>query len=149
LGVLGFKCTCSINPELLAVFRSYSGFSSLTPCHLAFGTDFSIQQGMAKNCSSDVSLVIDHVDAVLLNGTDSEIFSLKQSFGLEDLEHNDDFAAALQNGPWLWQSNQFYRSGGFFEFCDAVENVNRNSTNATALPGAEGVGLEKGKYIHS
>jgi hypothetical protein len=104
---------------------------------------------MAKNCSSDVSLVIDHIDSVLLNGTDSEIFSLKKSFGLEDLEHNDDFAAALQNGPWLWQSNQFYRSGGFFEFCDAVENVKPNSTNATALPGAEGVGLEKGKHINS
>jgi hypothetical protein len=103
---------------------------------------------MAKNCSSDVSLVIDHIDSVLLNGTDSEIHSLKQSFGLEDLEHNDDFAAALQNGPWLWQSNQLYRSGGFFEFCDAVENVNSNSTNATALPGAEGVGLEKGKQTH-
>jgi len=101
---------------------------------------------MAKNCSADVSLVIDHIDSVLLNGTDSEIFSLKQSFGLEELEHNDDFAAALQNGPWLWQSNQLYRTGGFFEFCDAVENVKPNSTNATALPGAEGVGLEKGKH---
>jgi c-di-GMP-related signal transduction protein len=65
---------------------------------------------MPKNCSSDVSLVIEHIDSVLLNGTDSEIFSLKQSFGLEDLEHNDDFAAALQNGPWLFQGNQFYRN---------------------------------------
>jgi hypothetical protein len=69
-----------------------------------------IIEGMPKNCSSDVSLVIEHIDSVLLNGTDSEIFSLKQSFGLEDLEHNDDFAAALQNGPWLFQGNQFYRN---------------------------------------
>jgi hypothetical protein len=88
---------------------------------------------MAKNCSSDVSLVIDHIDSVLLNGTDSEIHSLKQSFGLEDLEHNDDFAAALQNGPWLWQSNQLYRSGGFFEFCDAVENVNSLALRVSVL----------------
>ncbi|KAI5209493.1 serine carboxypeptidase [Aureobasidium subglaciale] len=101
-----------------------------------------IQQGMPKNCSSDVSLVIDHVDNVLLNGTASEISELKTSFGLEGLEHNDDFAAALQNGPWLWQGNQFYRNTGFFDFCDAVENVKPNSTNTT-LPSAKGVGLEK------
>ncbi|THW68098.1 serine carboxypeptidase [Aureobasidium pullulans] len=101
-----------------------------------------IQQGMPKNCSSDVSLVIDHIDNILLNGTTSEITALKTKFGLEGLEHNDDFAAALQNGPWLWQGNQFYRNTGFFDFCDAVENVKPNSTNTT-LPGAEGVGLDK------
>ncbi|KAH0359037.1 serine carboxypeptidase, partial [Aureobasidium melanogenum] len=94
-----------------------------------------IQQGMPKNCSSDISLVIDHIDSVLLNGTASEIHSLKKSFGLEDLDHNDDFASALQNGPWLWQGNQFYYNSGFFDFCDAVENVKPNSTNTT-LPGA-------------
>lgn len=94
---------------------------------------------MPKNCSSDVSLVIDHIDAILLNGTEAQITSLKTRFGLQDLKHNDDFAAALENGPWLWQSNQFYRSGGFFEFCDALENV---SANSTSLPGADGVGLE-------
>ena len=45
----------------------------------------------------------------------------------------------LANGPYLWQSNSFYTGySGFFEFCDAVENVTPNST----VPGAEGVGLE-------
>lgn len=95
---------------------------------------------MPQNCSTDISLVIDHIDSVLLNGTASEIRSLKSMFGLQDLEHKDDFAAALENGPWLWQGNQFYTNSGFFDFCDAVENVSQNSTS---LPGADGVGLEK------
>ena len=47
---------------------------------------------MAKNCSTDVSLVINHVDSVLSNGTAAEIHALKEMFGLQDLEHNDDFA---------------------------------------------------------
>jgi hypothetical protein len=48
--------------------------------------------------------------------------------------------SALQNGPWLWQGNQFYANSGFFAFCDAVENAD---TPSATIPGAEGVGLEK------
>lgn len=95
---------------------------------------------MPKNCSTDVSLVIDHVDSILLNGTAEEVYKLKAKFGLQNLKHSDDFASALENGPWLWQGNQFYQNSGFFDFCDAVENATPNST---ILPGAEGVGLEK------
>jgi hypothetical protein len=30
--------------------------------------------------------------------------------------------SAIENGPWLWQSNSFYTNySGFFQFCDAVE----------------------------
>lgn len=94
---------------------------------------------MPKNCSADVSLVIDYVDQVYQNGSTDEQYALKERFGLQDLEHYVDFAAALENGPWLWQGNQFYYNSGFFDFCDAVENATPNGT----LPGAEGVGLEK------
>ena len=100
---------------------------------------------MAQNCSKDVSLVVDYIDGVLTNGTASNITSLKTMFRLQDLEHNDDFAQALENGPWLWQSNQFYTNySGFYKFCDFVENVAAagNFTNST-VPGAEGVGLTK------
>ena len=94
---------------------------------------------MAKNCSADVSLVVDHVDSVLSHGTAAEIQALKEMFGLQDLEHNDDFArylfsarcsctrltlgnSALQNGPWLWQENSFTTGySAFFQFCDFVE----------------------------
>ena len=74
-------------------------------------------------------------------GSPEEQQELKESFGLGDLEHNDDFGVVLEWAPWLWQSNQFYQAPGFYEWCDAIENVSPNST--AALPGADGVGLEK------
>jgi hypothetical protein len=56
--------------------------------------------------------------------------------------------STLQNGPWLWQGNQFYANSGFFNFCDAVEGVKgAGALNATVinstLPSASGVGLQK------
>jgi hypothetical protein len=66
---------------------------------------------------------------------------LTNFFGLEAVEHNDDFASALQNGPWAWQENSFYISySQFFRFCDAVENVVPRSN--TIVP-VTGVDLEK------
>lgn len=47
---------------------------------------------MAKNCSTDVSRVIDYLDFVLTFGSKSEVNDLKAKFGLEGVEHNDDFA---------------------------------------------------------
>jgi hypothetical protein len=36
---------------------------------------------------------------------------------------------AIENGPWLWQSNSFYTGySDFFKFCDAVEV--RQSSNS-------------------
>ena len=98
---------------------------------------YPVQEGMPVNCSTDISLVIEHIDSVLATGTDDEVYALKDMFGLAGLV-NDDFASALENGPWLWQGNQFYHNTGFYDFCDAVEN----SVNATVVPGPEGVGLE-------
>ncbi|KAF2756980.1 putative serine peptidase [Pseudovirgaria hyperparasitica] len=98
-----------------------------------------VMEGMPKNCSSDVTKVIDHIDNIGNTGTDDEQYALKEMFGLQDVEHFDDFAAALENAPWLWQGNQFYRTTGFFDWCDAVENV----TPGQPIPGAEGVGTDK------
>ncbi|RDW88519.1 hypothetical protein BP6252_00551 [Coleophoma cylindrospora] len=102
---------------------------------------YPVQQGMPKNCSSDVTLVIDYIDKILLNGTATEKYELKSMFGLEGVVHDDDFASALQNGPWLWQSNSFYSGySGFYQWCDAIEGV---SAGANITPNATGVGLEK------
>jgi glutamate synthase domain-containing protein 1 len=96
---------------------------------------------MPQNYGNDVTLVIDHIDEVLTTGTSDEIYALKKLFGLEAVEHNDDFASALQNGPWAWQENSFYTGySGFFQFCDAVENAVPGSNTTTP---ATGVGLEK------
>jgi len=62
-------------------------------------------------------------------------------FGLGGVKHNDDFASALENGPWLWQDLQFYGGDYVYQFCDDVEGVVKNST--AALPGPGGVGVEK------
>ena len=47
---------------------------------------------MPKNCSKDIGLVVEHIDAVLKHRTPIEIMCLKALFGLEFLEHGDDFA---------------------------------------------------------
>lgn len=47
---------------------------------------------MPTNCSKDVTLVIDHIDSVLTTGTAEEKLALKTKFGLEGVEHDDDFA---------------------------------------------------------
>jgi len=103
-----------------------------------------VNDGMPKNCSKDLGRVIDHIDHVLASGSEKEKHDLKDMFGLADVTANDDFGAALENGPWLWQSNRFYANGGFFEMCDAVENAGLYSnTTKTFMPGADGVGLAK------
>ncbi|RFU32281.1 hypothetical protein B7463_g4069, partial [Scytalidium lignicola] len=100
-----------------------------------------VQEGMPANCSKDLTLVIDYMDNILMHGTTEEQNALKAQFGLGALEHNDDFMAAIENGPWLWQSNSFYSNySGFYQFCDAIENV---EAGAAVTPNANGVGLEK------
>ena len=102
-----------------------------------------VQQGMPKNCSADVTRVIDYMDNILLHGTADEVLALKSQFGLQDVEHNDDFMAALAAGPWQWQRNQFFTTGGFFQWCDYIENAENATAGSSPLPGPEGVGLEK------
>ena len=52
-----------------------------------------VQEGMPRNCSLDVSRVIDYVDAVGLNGTAEEKTALQAKFSLQGLAHYDDFAS--------------------------------------------------------
>lgn len=99
---------------------------------------------MPQNCSSDVGKVIAHVDDILLGNNTAAKKALKKKFGLEAIEHDDDFAGVLQNGPWNWQSDDFYTGyTDFFLWCDTVENVGPLYPNSTTVPGPEGVGLEK------
>ncbi|KAH6680540.1 putative serine protease K12H4.7 [Halenospora varia] len=100
-----------------------------------------VQEGMPKNCSKDLSLVIDYMDNVWRRGSAADQLALKKKFGMEFLEHPEDVMAALENGPWLWQSNSFYTNySGFYKFCDAIENV---QAGAAVTPDANGVGLQK------
>lgn len=54
---------------------------------------------MPKNCSKDVSRVVDYVDRVASSGTKEQQQKLKELFGLGELEHFDDFAAYVLSDP--------------------------------------------------
>ena len=49
-----------------------------------------IRQGMPKNCSKDINLVIEYMDKVFTLGNASEQLALKKKFGLEYLQHGND-----------------------------------------------------------
>ena len=55
-------------------------------------------------------------------GDAKAIHRLKQMFGLEKLEHNDDFMSVLANGPYRWQEGGFLRNHEFYQWCNYVEN---------------------------
>lgn len=134
--------TESVDP---GTFWAYHATSAVVQAVYDFWWYFDpVRQGMPQNCSSDVIEVIQHVDSILLGNDTVAKQALKEKFGLGALEHDDDFASVLENGPWQWQSNDFYTGySDFYIWCDAIENVGPLYPNATTVPGAEGVGLEK------
>ena len=52
---------------------------------------------MPQNCSSDVEAVIAYLDGMYANNDTTGIQTLKEAFGLGDLVHTDDFAAARES----------------------------------------------------
>ncbi|KAH9936834.1 peptidase S28 [Epithele typhae] len=85
------------------------------------------RQYMPKNCSADMTAVIDYVDSVFETGTDEEIWAMKQNFGLGDLVYGDDFAEALSNTPGSWQGD----ISAVYDFCDYIETSNGKKAPAT------------------
>ncbi|CZS89392.1 related to serine protease [Rhynchosporium agropyri] len=86
-----------------------------------------ILENLPKNCSNDISTVIEHMDHVFLHGKESEKVALKARFGLESL-HNDDvmFTTVLLKMVFIKKS-----SGSNVE------------AGAAVTPDANGVGLDK------
>jgi hypothetical protein len=54
-----------------------------------------VQEGMAKNCSKDINLVIEYMDNVFTHGSETEQLALKKKFGLEYLTHADDVMGSV------------------------------------------------------
>jgi hypothetical protein len=48
---------------------------------------------MPKNCSADINRVINYMDNVLTHGNATAKTALKTLFGLQTVEHDDDFMA--------------------------------------------------------
>ena len=128
-------------------FWAYHASSAPTQAISDYWQYFSpIQQGMPKNCSRDLSNVINYIDRTLTQGSRREQYDLKQKFGLESLQ-NDDFGQVIEYGPWEWQSNTFTTGySQFFQFCDAIEGVGpyADSVSATAGGNTPGKGGKPG-----
>jgi len=54
---------------------------------------------MPANCSTDLQLVIEHVDSVLNTGSAEDVTDLKAMFLLENVTHNVDFASYALHSP--------------------------------------------------
>lgn len=81
-----------------------------------------IAENMPKNCSADVSAVIEHVDSVLKSDDQAGQEALKSMFGFPGGD-NVAFASALKWDLFQWQDMQPYTGPGaaFYQFCDALE----------------------------
>lgn len=89
-----------------------------------------IQLGMPSNCSADAALAIAYVDAAL-TGTNATLRTqVRQQFGLgASTLADDDFGAALEDGPYTWQDNEAYTGyTSFYSWCDALEGGKSKST---------------------
>ncbi|PPQ74362.1 hypothetical protein CVT24_000656 [Panaeolus cyanescens] len=97
-----------------------------------------IRLNMPANCSADVQAVISYVDKTLMTGNKKAIQTLKDTFGLGNVSHIDDFAGALRNNLWDWQSLQPTSGSNtqFYRFCNALEVKNGVSADS------KGWGLE-------
>ncbi|KAG8892274.1 hypothetical protein FRB99_002838, partial [Tulasnella sp. 403] len=100
-----------------------------------------VEEGMPKNCTSDLAASVNYIDGVLANGTPDQVTALKASFGLEALQ-NDDFAASLVIPFTEWQdlkASTFATQGqsDIYQMCDLIETKADNTTNTEAT----GIGL--------
>jgi hypothetical protein len=81
-----------------------------------------VKLAMPQNCTADYARIVQYIDGVLLGHNQKAKDELKASFNLGDVEHDDDFAAALVSGLYTWQSVLF--SDGYSatnRMCDYVE----------------------------
>ncbi|TQN66708.1 putative extracellular serine carboxypeptidase, partial [Colletotrichum shisoi] len=144
---LPFDTNSSSNaPQAPWVFTggSYSGVLAAAIAKLAPGTLWAYHSSSgpveATYDYRDFERIIDHVDNVLVTGTDDEVYALKKKFGLQDVAHKDDFASALVGPLGYWQSIQLYSGySAFYAMCDAVEGATGNFT----APNEKGAGLPK------
>ncbi len=82
--------TAAVDP---GTFWAYHGTSGVVEAIGDFWQYFApVQEATPQNCSKDLSLVIDYVDDVLLQGDAAQKKALKDAFMLHDLE-DADFAA--------------------------------------------------------
>ncbi|KAJ9136484.1 Serine carboxypeptidase S28 [Pleurostoma richardsiae] len=126
--------TSQIDP---GTYWAYHASSAVVEAIYNFWEYFSpVEQHLPRNCSADVRAVINYVDHVLSTGSKQDVLDLKTLFGLEMVEHNDDFAEQITTPVWQWQNSQ----ATVLKFCDYVETY--ASDGAVLASDEGGVGLE-------
>jgi hypothetical protein len=83
--------TESVAPGTFYVYHSSSAPTEAVGDY--WGYFLPVQEGMPKNCSKDISRVIDYVDQVGTHGSVKQQKELQSMFGLGGLNHYDDFAS--------------------------------------------------------
>lgn len=95
-----------------------------------------IHRGMPKNCSREFERIADHIDKVIERNNETEIYNLKDMFGLAGLEHHDDFGMAVGGVVSSWQGlSQSSNYSGFYKMCDTIMGarpVDMGDTNDTS-----------------
>jgi hypothetical protein len=118
-------------------FWAYHASSAVVEAIYDFYPYFdAVERAIPRNCSSDLKAVVSYIDAVFEAGDASDIEDLKTMFGLESLDHADDFAEHLTIPLWSWQSDE----DDVFDFCDWIE-TSSSSGHVSAAQSA-GVGLD-------
>ncbi len=52
-----------------------------------------VKEALPRKCSSDFVNIVEYIDDLLLSGRRrADVYKLKTSFGLQSLQHDDDFA---------------------------------------------------------
>ena len=126
--------TSVLDPD---VYYAYHASSAVVEAIYDFYMYYdAVESVIPRNCSSDVKAVVSHIDSVFKKGDKREIRNLQAMFGLEQLDHPDDFANYVATPVGNWQSNE----SSVFEFCDFIETGGDDS----ARPGGEdGIGLKE------
>lgn len=125
-------------------FWAYHCSSAVVEVIPTFWEYFSgIKSAMPQNCTTDLTLAISQVDQVLSNGTAQQRQQLKSTFGLGDLQHDDDFASALATTLFSWQGQEFYsKYATLFLMCDYIEVSSHFETTYSPLLPSGRVGLD-------
>lgn len=135
----------ALEPGAFHAFHSSSG--PVEAIYDYWGYFLPLQRGMPRNCSADLTAIVDYIDDLFTRpGADPrEQAKVKDMFGLGKIEHGDDFAAALGYPLGMWQGIQLYEGySDFYAMCDAIEGVSSGEAMPSeTIPGPEGVGLTK------
>ncbi|KAK4175357.1 putative serine protease [Triangularia setosa] len=133
-----------------------------------------IWEGMPRNCSKDFEKITLHIDNVLEFGSDEQVKSLKEGFGMGDVKEKGDFAS--KQGGWICIgrvavhldadieppdkaiTSNYHR---FYQMCDTIQGVRPVDLDGwgtdlwfpsgppTSSPTSKGVGIQKALINYS